>query len=131
MSRPQALEPQAFLPVQPGSSSLCFSLMTYSDFIFHFYLFVLAVLGLRCCTGFLCSEQGLLVSWAHRLLVAAAPVAEHWLEGEPAPAATTRGLQTPGSAVVAHGLGCCAACGVFPEQGSNHVSCINRRLFYH
>ena len=30
-----------------------------------------------------------------------------------------RGLQSTGSADVAHGLGCSTACGVFPDQGSN------------
>ena len=30
-----------------------------------------------------------------------------------------RGLQSAGSVVVAHGLSCSAACGIFPDQGSN------------
>ena len=30
-----------------------------------------------------------------------------------------RGLQSTGSVVVAHGLTCSAACGIFPDQGSN------------
>ena len=30
-----------------------------------------------------------------------------------------RGLQSAGSVVVAHGLSCSAACGTFPDQGSN------------
>ena len=29
------------------------------------------------------------------------------------------GLQSTGSVVVAHGLSCSAACGIFPDQGSN------------
>ena len=29
------------------------------------------------------------------------------------------GSRRAGSAVVAHGLSCCAACGIFPDQGSN------------
>ena len=34
-------------------------------------------------------------------------------------AAVARGLQSTGSAVVAHGPNCSAACGIFPDQGSN------------
>ena len=30
-----------------------------------------------------------------------------------------RGLYSTGSIVVAHGLSCSAACGIFPDQGSN------------
>ena len=30
-----------------------------------------------------------------------------------------RGLGTQASVVVAHGLSCSAACGIFPDQGSN------------
>ena len=32
------------------------------------------------------------------------------------------GLSSPGSVVVAHGLSCSMACGIFPDQGSN--SCL-------
>ena len=35
------------------------------------------------------------------------------------PVVVARGLWSTGSVVVAHGLGCSAACGIFPDQGSN------------
>ena len=35
------------------------------------------------------------------------------------------------SLVVGHGLSCPVACGIFPEQGSNHVACIGRQILYH
>ena len=35
------------------------------------------------------------------------------------------------SLVVGHGLSCLVACGIFPEQGSNHVACIGRQILYH
>ena len=31
-----------------------------------------------------------------------------------------------GAIVVVHGLGCSMACGIFPDQGSNRVSCTGR-----
>ena len=34
-------------------------------------------------------------------------------------AVAARGLQSTGSVAVAHGLSCSAACGIFPDQGSN------------
>ena len=40
-------------------------------------------------------------------------------------------LQSAGSVVVAPGLSLCAACGIFPDQGSNPVLCVGRRILYH
>ena len=42
-----------------------------------------------------------------------------------------RGIQSTGSVAVAHGLSCSAACGIFPEQGWNHVPCIGRWILNH
>ena len=32
---------------------------------------------------------------------------------------------------VAHGLSCSATCGIFPDQGSNRVPCIGKRILNH
>ena len=37
----------------------------------------------------------------------------------------------PGSVVVAHGLSCSAACGIFPDHGSNPCPCISRQILNH
>ena len=85
------------------------------------YLF-LAALGLRCCARAFssCGERGLLFVAVRRLLIVVASlVAEHGLQA--------RGLQQlwlSGSRVQAQqlwrtGLSCSAACGIFPDQGSN------------
>ena len=66
-------------------------------FFFLMYLF-LALLGLHCCEQTLssCSEQGLLSTCGARLFIAVASlVVEHRL------------------------ISCPAACGIFPDQGSN------------
>ena len=42
-----------------------------------------------------------------------------------------RGLQSTGSVVVALGLSCPTTCGIFQDQGSNHVPCIGRRILNH
>ena len=62
----------------------------------------------------------------HRLLVAVASLAEHglWEAWVSAVAAhvlcgAALGLWSPGSIVVAHGISCFTACGIFPNQGSN------------
>ena len=39
--------------------------------------------------------------------------------GTRASVVVARGLQSAGSVVVAHGLRCSMACGIFPDQGSN------------
>ena len=43
----------------------------------------------------------------------------------------TRALETRASVVVVHGLSCSAACGIFPDQGSNCVPCIGRQIRNH
>ena len=40
-------------------------------------------------------------------------------------------LWSTDSTVVARGLSCCRACGSFPDQGWNSVSCIGRQILYH
>ena len=70
----------------------------------------LAALGLRCCTQAFssCGERGLLfVAVCGLLILVASLVAEQGFQGAWA------------SVVVAHGLRCSTACGIFPDQGSN------------
>ena len=92
------------------------------------YLF-LAALGLCCCTRPFssCGERGLLFVAVRGLLTAVVSlVAEHGLQARGlqqlwhvGSAVVARGFQSAGSAVVAHGLSCSVACGIFPDQGSN------------
>ena len=90
---------------------------------FSFFLF-LAVLGLHCCTRLFssCSKWGLLIVVVCGLLIAVASlIAEHgfqqlWHAGS---VVVAHGLQSAGSVVVVRGLSCSAACGMFPDQGSN------------
>ena len=46
-------------------------------------------------------------------------------------AVVARRLWSAGSVVVAHGLSCSAACGIFLDQGSTRVPCIGRRTLNH
>ena len=76
---------------------------------------VLAGLGLRCCAGFsLVSESGSQASHCGGFACCQA-----WALGCVASVAVVRRLQSTGSIVVAHGLSCPEACGIFPDQGSN------------
>ena len=98
-------------------SYLCAAHGTFPFFIMYLLIYFLAALDLRCFAHAFSSysERGLLFVVVHRLLTAVASlVAEH-------------GLYSTGSVVVAHGLSCSTACGIFPDQGSNHVPCIGRR----
>ena len=81
-----------------------------------FYLF-LAALGHHCCVWAFssCGEWGLLFVAVRRfLIVVASLVAEHRLQAH-----VLRQLWHAGSVVVAHGLSCSTACGIFLDQGSN------------
>jgi len=73
--------------------------------------------------GFICSKQGLLFIALFELLVALASLAvENWLQSAQA------------LVVVAHGLSCTTACGIFPNQGLNPcplVPCIGRWILIH
>ena len=70
----------------------------------------MALLGLRFCVRAFssCGKQGpLFIAVRRPLTIVASPAAEHRLQ--------TRA----GSATVAHGPSCSAACGILPDQGSN------------
>ena len=78
--------------------------------------------GPHCCTGALpgCGQRGCSLAAVQGLLIAgASPAAEHGLPGAQASVAAAAGLWCTGSVVVAHRLSCSAACGIFPDQGSN------------
>ena len=75
---------------------------------FFFFFRFLALLGLCCCKGLslAAGSGGYSPVAMRRLLIAVASLVEHW-------------LQSTDSVIVAHGLGCSAACGIFLDQGSN------------
>ena len=88
---------------------LCF--VFFFKFI-YFYLFM-TVLGLRFCARAFSSrgKRGpLLIAVRGPLTIAASLVAEHRLH---------TGSRRADSAIVAHGPSRSAACGIFPDQGSN------------
>ena len=88
-------------PTSPGSSLESSKPYFHLFIIFFNVLFIfLAALGLHCCAwashcgGFSCCGARPLGAWASVVVAV-------------------------GSVVVAHGLSCSAACGIFPDQGSN------------
>ena len=86
------------------------------------YLFILAVLGLRCCTGssLVAGSGGHSPAVACGPLIAVAPlVAEHGLWGPQASVAAQQGLRSCGSWALEHGFNSYAPCGIFLDQGSN------------
>jgi len=95
---------------------------------FSIYVFLAMPAGSSLLWGLFCShgEQGLLASCeeVQASLAVASLVAEHGLEGTRASVITARGLsgcssraQSTGSAVMARGLTCSTACGIFLDQG--------------
>ena len=79
------------------------------------------MLGLHCCAWafFSCSERGLLFAAVRMLLIAVASRCRAWAVGAQASVVVAHGLQSAGSAVVAHRLSCSAACGIFLDQRLN------------
>ena len=80
----------------------------------------MAVLDLRCCTGFslvLASGIYSLIAMHGLLIEAASLAAEHRLQSVWASVVPAPGLQSTGSIVVAHRLSFPMACGIFPNHG--------------
>lgn len=113
----QALKLKFTNPASPGApvSQPCWeaaSVLTQEFFKKNLFILLLSALGLRCFVQAFsnCRARGLVSAAAYRRLTEAASlVADH-------------GLQSVGSAVVAHRLGCSTACGVIPDQGWNPCS---------
>ena len=78
--------------------------------------YILAVVGPCCCTRTLssCFQRELFVAVLGRLTVVALLVVEHRLQAH-----RLQKLQYTGSVVVADGLSCTTACGIFLDQGPN------------
>ena len=104
--------------------------MRYSFFfLINLFIYLLAELGLCCCVWAFssCGERRLLFVAVRGLLIAVASlVVEHGLQvcglqqlWHVGSVVVAHGLQSTGSVVVVHGLSCSAACGIFPDQGSN------------
>ena len=90
------------------------SLEFYTTFlkkIIYLINLFLAALDLRCCTRAF-SSCSFSLRWL--LLLRSMGSIGAW-----ALVVVARGLQSTGSVVVAHGLSCSAACGIFPDQRSN------------
>ena len=58
-------------------------------------------------------------------------VGKHRLQGVQASVTEASKLQSADSVVVVQRLSCCAACEIFPDQGTNLASCISRQILYH
>ena len=89
--------------------------------------------GLCCCadSSLVMVKGGCSPVAVHRLLMAVASLAvEHRLQGTRASVVLAPGIQSP-SSILAHRLSCSTACGIFPDQGWNHVSCIVRQILIH
>ena len=104
--------------VQQSESAICVHMSPYPlplffFLIFNFYFFIFIYLWL--CWVFV-SVRGL------SLVVASGGHSSSWCAGlslsRPLLLRST-GSRCTGSVVVAHGLSCFAACGIFPDQGSN------------
>ena len=89
----------------------CILISSLSFFLKLINLF-LAVLGLRFCARAF-SSCG---NWGPLFIVVRGPLTI------PASLVGSTGSRRAGSVVVAHGLSCSAACGIFPDQGSNPCS---------
>ena len=117
---------------------ICIKLNLFSFLIVLFiYLFILAVLGVHCCTGFspvVASEGYSLVAVSRLLIVPPSLIAELGLQGTQASVVEARGLSVCSSQALEHSLNSCGTLGQLlrgmwdlPEP----VSCTGRQILYH
>ena len=98
-------------------------------FLFFVFFFLLAALGLCCCTGFslVVASGGYSSLQCTGFSFGGFSSREAWALGAGASVAAAHvgsavavpRLQRTGSVVVVQGLSCSAACGIFPDWGSN------------
>ena len=93
-------------------------------FLFYFWL---CWVGLCCCTWTSCSERSCSLVVECRLLSVLASLGCRTGPRVQGP----QQLQPVGSAVVAHGLSCSEACGIFPDQGLNTCPHTGRQIPKH
>ena len=93
--------------------------LAFSIYFLKFLLFLfLAALGLSCCIQ--AFTRGLLSSCSTRSShYSGFSCSEHRIQHVGASAVVARSLQSTGSVVVAHGLSCPAARGIFPDRRLN------------
>ena len=119
------------------SSSVSF--FQISDFTLFFFLKEIGVyffiyLFIFGCVGSSLLRAGFLQLWRAGATLRCSAWASHcggfsccgaWALGTRAAVVVAPGLQSAGSVVVAHGLRCSAACGIFLDQGSNWLTILN------
>ena len=94
-------------------------------FLLKFHVFIFGCAGSLFCTSFsLITVHGLLIAVASR-------VAAHRLWNAGTSVAAPPRPESVGSVVVALGLSCSTACGIFLDQGSNPCLLVVRWILYH
>ena len=94
-----------------------------------------AMLGLCCCAGisFVAAAGGHSPLAVQRLLLWSTSSSRagrlQWLQH--VDCVVVPRLSSTGSVVGVHGLSCSAARGIFPDQGSDPLSCTDRQILYH
>ena len=123
----EAQEGPKLHPNQRTMGLLCY---TYNGVCYFFSTLFVAALGLGCRERYfsVVISGGYSLVVVHRLLIAVASLVVE--KGSRVQTPDCR-LQSADSVVVAHGLSCSVACGIFLDQGSNRVSCIGRRILNH
>ena len=96
-------------------------------------IFILVALGLCWCVQAFssCGEQGLLFTAVHRLLTVVVSLVSSVGSSCTGFSSGSSPVLESGTVVVAHGLSCSMAYGIFPDQGSNLRLHIGRRILHH
>ena len=110
-------------PISAAVVTRCSHCVSVSSSFFVIYLFILflVALGLPCCVPAFssCGKRGRLFVALCGFLTAVASRCRARALGLEASVAAARTLESVASAVLAQGISCSVACGIFPDQGLN------------
>ena len=111
----------AQVPPTPAAPDLVVFCFVFFFTAYNFTYLVLGVRNLRCCAGFSPDgeSRGCSLMAIRGLFIAVTSLVEHGISGAWATVAVIPRLWSTGSVIVAHGLGCPGACGIFSDHGSN------------
>ena len=123
------LQPSPASYFSPRLPDLCIWALVLFCFLIYVWLFILALLGLHCCTDFsLVVVSGRWSAAVVRglLIAAASLVVERRLWGTRASVIVARGLSSHGTGIVTPWH-----VGSFQTRDQTHVSCAGRQILYH
>ena len=122
MTKNVALQPPGYNSQLSGICIIVTEIHCSFFFLMILFIYLLVVLGLLCCRGFalVVENKGCSLVAVHGILITVTSLCcRAWALGPVGSVVMAPSLQSTGSIIVAYGLSCSAACGIFLDQEQN------------